>query len=147
MAYTDASGGDAYFATRVGSDAWDTAETTDKDKALGHATRIINSLNYQGQKADPAQEDAFPRHGQEDVPSSIIFACCEIALALLDGINPELELENLSLNATNYANVKSTYNRDQLPEHTLAGVPSSTAWRHLKPWLHDNRSMNMVRAN
>jgi hypothetical protein len=147
MAYIDASGGDAYMATRVGSDAWDEAETADKDKALGHATRIIDNLNYLGMKAVADQENAFPRHGQTDVPSDVLNACCEIALALLDGVNPELELENLSQVASGYANVKTTFNRDSLPEHILAGVPSSTAWRYLKPWLQDNRSVNMIRVS
>ena len=144
MAYTDA--GTDYFATRVGSDAWDSAENTDRDKALGHATRIIDSLNFLGQKLDAGQENAFPRFGQTDVPNDIIFACCEIALALLDGINPEFELENLSQTSTKYANVSTTFNRDSLPEHILAGVPSSTAWRYLKPWLQDNRNVTLVRV-
>jgi len=145
MAYADASGGDTYFAARIGSDAWDNSETVDKDKALAHATRIIDTLSFLGSKAESSQENQFPRYGQSDVPTSIIYACCEIALALLDGINPELELENLSQISSGYANVKSTFNRDQLPEHILAGVPSSTAWRLLKPWLVDNRSIVMIR--
>lgn len=147
MSYTDAGGGDAYFATRVGSDAWDSAETTDKDKALAHATRIIDNLNFVGTKADATQENQFPRYGQTDVPNDIIMACCEIALALLDGVNPELEFENLMQTASGYANVKSTFNRDQLPEHILAGVPSVTAWGYLKPWLTDNRNLRLIRAN
>lgn len=147
MTYTDVSGGDAYFSTRVGSDAWDEAETADKEKALGHATRIIDNLNFLGTKAVETQDNAFPRYGQTDVPTDIVNACCEIALALLDGINPELELENLMQTASGYANVKSTFNRDQLPEHILAGVPSSTAWLYIKPWLKDNRSVNMIRES
>lgn len=144
--YTDPGTGDIYFATRMGSDSWDTAEVEDKTKALGHATMIIDNLNYLGTKLDETQENAFPRFGQTDVPNDIVVACCEIALSLLDGINPELELENLMQTHSGYANVKSTYNRDQLPEHILAGVPSSTAWRYLKPWLTDNRSIVMNRV-
>lgn len=147
MSYTDASGGDAYFATRVGSAAWDDSETADKEKALAHATRIIDNLNFLGIKLDDTQENAFPRHGQTDVPTDIINACCEIALSLLDGVDIELELENLSATSSGYANVKTTFNRDTLPEHILAGVPSSTAWRYLKPWLQDNRSVTLVRVS
>lgn len=145
--YTDSGTATEYFATRVGSDAWDEAESTDKDKALAHATRIIDALNFLGQKLDPTQENAFPRFGQTEVPADIINACCEIAYALLDGINPELELENLSQTMTNYASVKTTFNRDVLPEHIVAGVPSSVAWRYLKPWLQDSRSIKTVRAS
>jgi hypothetical protein len=147
ISYADVSTGDAYFSTRTGSDAWDDAESADKEKALNHATRIVDTLNFVGIKADSTQENQFPRHGQTDVPDDIIFATCEIALALLDGVNPELELENLSQTNSGYANVKTTFNRDQLPEHILAGVPSSTAWRHLKPWLHDNRNLKLIRAS
>lgn len=145
--YADASTADAYFATRVGSDAWDDAEPTNRDKALAHATRIIDALNIVGVKADSTQENQFPRHGQIDVPEDIIFATCEIALALLDGVNPELELENLSQTASGYANVKTTFDRSQLSEHILAGVPSSAAWRYIKPWLVDNRSIGLTRAS
>lgn len=144
MAYTDL--GTDYFTTRMGSEAWDNAEDTDKTKALGHATKIIDNLNYLGQKLETDQENQFPRYGQTDVPSDIVNACCEIALALLDGVNPELEFENLMQTHSGYANVKSTYNRDQLPEHILAGVPSVTAWRYLKPWLADSRSIIMNRV-
>ena len=145
--YADTGGGDAYFATRVGSDAWDEAEVTDKTKALGHATRIIDSLSFMGQKLDPTQENAFPRFGQTDIPEDVLNACYEIAIALLDGINPDLEFENLSQTSTHYANVKTTFNRDTLPEHTVAGVPSPVAWRLLKPWLYDNRSVSTIRAS
>lgn len=145
--YTDPGTGDIYFATRMGSDAWDNADTVDKTKALGHATMIIDNLNFLGEKLDSTQENQFPRYGQTDTPTDIINACCEIALALLDGINPELEYENLMQTHAGYANVKSTYTRDQLPEHILAGVPSSTAWRFLKPWLADSRSIDMNRVS
>jgi hypothetical protein len=36
--------GDAYHATRLRSDAWDDADTIDKEKALIQATRILNRL-------------------------------------------------------------------------------------------------------
>lgn len=142
--YVDASGGDEYFASRVGSDAWDDSEPSDKEKALGHATKIIDRLNYAGTPA--TADNAFPRTGYEDVPTEIKDACCEIALALLDGINPELELENLMQVQSGYANLKTTFDRSQLPEHILAGVPSSTAWRLLKPWIVDSRSLKLTRV-
>lgn len=147
MSYIDESGAQDYFATRVGADAWDYSDSAQREKALAHATRIIDNLNLKGQKSTADQDNEFPRLGQSDVPIDITNACCEIALSLLDGVNIELELENLSLVNQAYANVKSTYDRSSLPEHILAGVPSSTAWRFLKPYVIDGRNFNMIRVS
>lgn len=146
-AYCTQTEAETYLASKLDSGDWDEADQTRKNKALLQATKIINSLNYAGELADEDQENEFPRDDDEEVPQSIKDACVEIALALLKGIDPEKEFEALSFTGQVYANVRTTYDRSQLPEHLLAGVPSITAWRFLKPYLRDMRNIKVCRAS
>ena len=136
-----------YFSERLNTDAWDDAVTGDKTKALAQATKIIDRLNFLGELADEDQDNQFPRDNDTEVPNDIKYACCEIALALLDGVDPEIEFENLSMVAQGYGNVKSTYDREIPAAHILAGVPSVTAWRYLSPYLRDPYSITLRRVN
>jgi len=157
----------AYFDERLHEVAWSEASQGDREKALIKATRIIDRLNFRGEKtpvyellqtdpeacsADIAAANAtqalqFPRGGDTDVPTSIKIACYEITYALLDGIDPELELENLGVTSHGYASVRSTYNRQQNPmEHISAGVPSVEAWRYLVPFLRNPAQLRINRV-
>lgn len=161
----------AYFLTRLHSDAWENASAGDQTKALYTATRIIDRLNYKGYKhtvylileaaeeyddvaqadrrvAEVAQALEFPRDADTIVPEDIETACFEIALALLDGVDPDTELENLGVTNQSYSGVKTAYNRDQQPiEHLIHGIPSAMAWRILKPFLRDGRAVITARVN
>jgi hypothetical protein len=161
----------AYFLTRLHSEAWDNSTAGNQTKALYTATRCIDRLNYKGYKhtvylvleaadeyedvewsarctAELAQALEFPRDSDTTVPEDIEIACYEIAFALLDGVDPDLELENLGVTSQGYGGVKTAYNRDQQPiEHLLHGIPSAMAWRILKPFLRDGRSISTVRIN
>lgn len=137
----------AIFDERLNTDAWDDATESNKTKALAMATKIINQLNFIGDKVDDDQANEFPRGEDTEAPDDILNACAEIALALLDGVNPEMELEALSIEQMNIDAIKSTYDRSNLPEHIIAGIPSSTAWRYLKPYLRDNRSVDLHRVS
>ncbi len=166
--YGSIAGGDAYFATRLHSDAWDNASPSDKQKALYTATRYMDRLNYKGQKhtvyelmeanedatdaeiraAEASQELEFPRDADTITPADIELACYEIAFALLDGVDPDIELENLGVQTQSYAGVKTAYNRDQQPiEHLIHGIPSALAWRILKPYLRDGRHLRLDRVD
>jgi hypothetical protein len=140
----------AYFDTRLHTDAWDELGDGDdavitKNKALAHATRIIDRLEYSGTPLTPSNK--FPQIDQSEVPTYVLEACYEIVLSLLDGIDPDLELSNLAQVSTQYANIKSTRDSNQTLEHILAGVPSQTAWRLLRPYLADSRSVTLVRGS
>ena len=90
----------------------------------------------------------FPRGADTEVPEAIRVASYEIAYALLDGKDPELELENLAVNAMGYGAVKTSYERSQLPiEHIINLVPSSVAWRLLKPFLRDSDALKLLRLS
>jgi len=155
-----------YFGTRLHTTAWDYASATDQQKALYMSTRYVDRLNYKGNKAtvytlllanekataaeirvaEASQELEFPRGTDTSVPTDIEIACYEIALALLDGVDPDIELENLGVLTYSYAGVKTAYNRDQQPiEHLIHGIPSPLAWRYLKPFLRDGCGYRLAR--
>jgi len=159
---------DTYFANRLHETAWTDASANDRRKALIAARGIIDGLNYKGNKASvytllqanpSASQDAiraaevsqsleFPRGVDTEVPEAIRIAEYEIAYALLDGKDPELELENLAVSAMGYGAVKTSYERSQLPiEHIVNLVPSSVAWRLLKPFLRDSDAIKLSRLS
>jgi len=159
---------DEYFANRLHETAWTEASANDRRKALIAARGIIDALNYKGTKAsvytllqanpsasqdeiraaEASQALEFPRGADTVVPEAVRVASYEIAYALLDGKDPEVELENLAVNAMGYGAVKTSYERSQLPiEHTIHLVPSSAAWRLLKPFLRDSDALKLSRLS
>ena len=136
-----------YFNTRLHTQPWDYAIDDEKTKALAMASKIIDRLNYEGEKTDEAQVNQFPRDADIAVPQDIMDATTEIALSLLDGVDPELEFENLAMITQQYGTIKSTYDRSINQEYKMAGVPSMTAWRMLKPYLRDSQGIDLNRVS
>lgn len=157
-----------YFDFRLFEQAWSAAESTDRPKALWAATLIVDTLNYKGLKntvyelleadadatdveirvAEEAQPLEFPRGADTEVPEIIRKATYEIAHSLLDGKDPELELENLGIVSQGYASVRTSYSRNQVPlEHIINGVPATQAWRWLKPFLRDDDAIKLARIS
>jgi hypothetical protein len=145
MQYTTEIEGNAIAEGYIHTVPWDIATSPLRNKGLKQATKIIDSLNILGEKKDENQVLQFPRKEDDDVPNEIKEACWVIALALLDGVDPEIEFENLQMVAQGYANTRSTYDRSLPAEHLLAGVPSITAWRLLKPFLRDKNEITLLR--
>lgn len=157
-----------YFDNRLHERAWYGASVSDRPKALIAATRIIDALNFKGYKntvyllleADPdatddeiyeqeaAQALEFPRGADTEVPEAIRIACYELAHTLLDGKDPEIELENLGITSQGYESVRTTYSRNQVPiEHILNGVPNALAWRLIRPFLRDEDAVKLARIS
>jgi hypothetical protein len=157
-----------YFDHRLHEVAWSEATEDDRGRALYAATRIIDTLNFKGKKAtvytlldgDPdatdeeireaeaAQTLEFPRGADTEVPNDILIACYEIAHSLLDGKDPELELENLGISSQGISSVRTTYNRSQVPiEHIINGVPNALAWRMIRPFLRDDDAVKLIRVS
>jgi len=166
--YGSISEANDYFEMRLHSPAWLRSLVADRPKALWAATLIIDAMNYKGNKstvytlleadsnatvaeiraAEAAQALEFPRGADTTVPVDIRKASYEIAYALLDGKDPELELENLGITSQGYASVRTTYSRNQVPiEHIINGVPSPQAWRWLKPFLRDDDAIKLSRVS
>lgn len=159
-----------YFSYRLHEYIWTSASDTDKRNALIAATRAIDSLNYKGWKAavnnlpDSAssaevaaaylsQPLEFPRgseQGQSDtaVPDDIVRACYEIAYSLLSGKDPEQELDALMVSSQAYAQVRTSYDRGQLPiESVINMIPSNIAYNLLQPFLRDAATIGISRIS
>jgi len=137
----------AYFNDRLNVAPWINSIADDHRRALATATKIIDRLNFLGSKTDPLQENQFPRADDILIPNDIKYASAEIALALLDGVDPELEFENLFLKSQGYSSIRATYDKDPPAYNIAAGIPSVTAWRYLVPYLRDPHEVTMIRIN
>lgn len=146
MSYSTEVEGDTYFALKLNASTWDDATSGDKVKALSEATLIIDKLDFSGAVTTEGQANEFPRDEATVVPDAIKNANNEIAYALLDGIDPNIEYENLKMISQGYANVRSTYDRRDAQPHVLAGIPSVVAWQFLMPYLNDPREIILQRV-
>lgn len=170
--YGSIGGAQEYFSTRLHSDLWDTVSLEDRQKALHSATRRIDRLSFVGEKhtaylerqnsddpknpteseleaiiaAGATQELKFPRGKDTVVPKDIEIACYEIAFALLDGKDPEKDLEDLATISQGYSSVRRTRDRSFVHEHLNAGIPSHLAWSFLKPYLRDSQNLRVNRV-
>jgi hypothetical protein len=160
-AYVTVAEAGIYFQSKLQTAAWDKASFDMQQKALYESTRIIDSLKLTGCKADRDQVLRFPRMHQlaEDtdpesetygeliptVPTDVKEACCEIALALLQGVDPTHEYNLLSRQVHGYATTRQQKDTTLLEPHILAGVPSLEAWKFLVKYLRDFNGVNLVR--
>jgi hypothetical protein len=136
-----------YFNTRLHADAWDCATDTDRLKALYTATRAIERLKFIGCKTADDQDLHFPIDGATTVPTEIQYATAELALALLDGADPELEREKLDMQSQGYGQVRSMYDRSNRPPHIMAGIVSFQAWNLLAKYLADPHAIRLNRIS
>lgn len=136
---------DEYFYAHPQYAVWNDETRENKWRFLVAATRIVERLNYVGQKASSLQSLQFPRTGSTEVPVPIVQAVYEIALKFAEGFDPDTEARNLSVQAQGYAGSRTDYNRDFVPDHMRAGVPSHGAWLLLCPYLRDPYAVNLVR--
>lgn len=149
--YADETYADAYLAQRLGVEAWDNAASGDKPKALAEATRLIDLVPLVGVKQDDEQVREFPRDVDdgEEVPTEIQDACCEVALALLQGRT----LDQLSASigvaseSTGDASVSYTGERGGLAlVDESYGLPSPTAASLMAPWIADRSEIDLTRV-
>ena len=147
-AYMTVAEADTYMDTyRLITSAWDAATEASKTKSLAIATRMIDQLAFDGDKADADQAQQFPRGSDTSVPTEIKEACAECAYSLLDGVDIELEYDNIRANTMGFANVRSSQNSSMVPEHKVAGIPSLIAWLLLKPYLRTGGSVSLMRTS
>lgn len=146
--YADVTFGDAYFATQRAARAapWLNATTRDKAASTDEATRLIDMLNFAGHKFDesttagePSQVNQFPRGTDSAVPNDVRVACCELALKLLDDVDVDFEVENLSRASQGIGDARTTRDTSAPQDHVRAGIPSIRAWQLLYPFLVDPR--------
>jgi hypothetical protein len=98
--------------------------------------------------AEASQPLEFPRGDDTVVPEAIRIACYEIAYSLLDGKDPEIELENLGVESYGYSSARTSFSRTQMPvEHIVNMVPSAIAFRLLRPFLRDEQAIKLSRIS
>ena len=134
-----------YFNERLNVQSWDEAEDDDKNRALIMATTAIDHLNFTGGKTDEDQVLQFPRYDDSSVPTEIEQATYECALALLDGVDIELEKETMNLTEQRIGGVKVGYDSIVPAEHIIAGIPSYKAWIFLRPFLRAPDDVELFR--
>lgn len=150
--FSSTADGDTYFATRLYSAAWVNATTQNKTNALTQATNIINKFAYVGNKTVKTQANEWPRNyvlisnvllDSAVVPNDIIIAQFEIAISLLQGIDPEKEIRGTRIVSRGLASVRATYDTHHISDHLLNGVPSAAAWDYLSPYFDRTSSGNV----
>jgi len=148
MIYLSLASANTYFnEERLVTAAWNAATDPEKLKAIKESTRRIDRLNFRGTKTATTQQRQFPRDGDVVVPQDIMRACAEIAYALLDGVDPDREANNLVVTAEGFSSVRTNYNRDFTPDYIRAGIPTQTAWNYLSPYLIDPRNIDVGRIS
>lgn len=132
---------DNYFASMLEGQKWAYTTRQRKLAALVSATKAIDRLNFVGDKADCDQYLQFPRGTDTIVPVDIEQASYELAIALLKGVDPNTERDNLTMTVQGYGNLRSEHDRSIVPPYIVAGIPSATAWNLLLPYLCERRGI------
>ena len=145
--YADLTFAATYFEGRYPSDAWDNVANEVRTKVLIHGTRLIDQLNFAGDKYDEDQENEFPRGDNPDVPDAIKKANCELAYALLEGLDPELESESAFQTASVFDVIRINRQQSLIPTRILHGIISQAAWNYLRPYLRDPSSITLSRSS
>jgi hypothetical protein len=145
--FTTVTEANAYMATKLESETWTSATTDRRSVALIEATRLINRLRFSGVRTSTSQTLQFPRNGETSIPDQVKWATVELALALLNGIDPETEIRNIGRTSDGFIAMKITYNRQAVPVHIAAGIVSKLAWDFIAPYLADPNSVALCRGS
>lgn len=149
-AYDTYTNANTYFANRLHIVAWTNSTQSQKTIALTEASARIDRLRFKGEKVESTQDLEFPRNNDDDELidyGDIKIACYEVAFSLLDGVDPDLELENLAVSAGGISSARTTYDRGEVPEHFAAGIPSAYAWTFLRPFLRPSGTIKIRRVS
>lgn len=146
-AYVTVQEADDYFASKLDRSIWEIANEDQKQHSINQASEILEELNYAGDKAEDDQPLEFPRGIDTIIPKNMKKACCLIAYALLDGRDPEIEIELIGQTQSSVGNIRGRYDRTFIQEATVYGVPSYQAWRLIKPFLRDSNQVTLNRVS
>lgn len=129
--YINLTEANEYFSSRLHADAWAEAADADKEKALAMATKAIDRQPLKGRKTDLAQEMAFPRYPDTEIPAAVKEACCEEALAILESGNSQRrKLQQEGVQSFSLGNMSEAY-----AAGAGRGLLSQEAKELLRPWL------------
>lgn len=151
--YADRTYGDLYFGERLGAEAWDNADDATKDKALKQATLGIDQLSLVGYKCDEDQAREFPRTVDDcdsgDIPDAVSMACCEVAIAYLEGKTPAKLDKSKGKAAEQVGDASVTFEGGRGAAGAYDdydGLPSRLAAQLLAPWIADEKEIDLTRV-
>ena len=126
---------DTYLESVMITEPWDLSTDTLRTKAIKAAQKIIEALNTVDILVD----------GE---PVALIKdATVEIALKLLDGVDPETELYNYTIKEMEFDRLKQTNKSGETPLHVIAGVPSVIAFNILRRFMPDITTVRLSRTD
>lgn len=148
--YADTAYANAYMEERIEASEWSAASMTNdlKDKYLKFATRYIDTLPFIGDKTDVDQVRQFPRNGDSAIPTEVMDACCEAALAMIKGNSIENLQKKAGIVSESVGDASVSYNDNgaqQLMEDNF-GTISPMVYRLLAGWLRDPDVFPMERV-
>jgi hypothetical protein len=132
--YSTLEDADFYLESVLNTEAWDLSNDKLRTKALGQATKIIQSLNV----------PTFVSYNE--VPDDIKAATVEIALKLLDGVDPEAEYKAATVKSMSFDKISQTNMVKEVPLHIIAGVPSVSAFNILRRYMPDLTTVRLART-
>jgi hypothetical protein len=156
--FVDLPAANLYFATRIDTDAWDTAVDNDKEKALMTASMLLNDFPYIGVAVSDSQALTWPRSGavyldpamgrlitisEAEYPKRLVRATCELAMHIL--LN-----ENLMDNTEQtFESIKvgSIQLSDSASDFKPVPVIPSIIKKIIRPLLNSKGSTSWWRAN
>ena len=126
---------DIYLESVMNTEPWDLSTDMLRTKAIKAAQKIIESLSLTGTIVDG------------EPVAAIKDATVEIALRLLDGIDPETESYNHTIKELEFDRLKQTNKSGATPLHVIAGVPSITAFNILRRFMPDITTVRLSRTD
>ena len=145
--YVTTDEADTYFETRFQSEEWEDADSDTKIRVLATSTKLMDNLNYFGTKTESSQELQFPRNGQTTIPTRVKEACYEISYALLEGRDPDYDIENINVSGSRFGSASVSRDPENIPLHVVAGIPSIRAWNLLRPYLNNSQTLRIERIS
>lgn len=150
--YADLAFATAYFADRLGSDAWtNAADDATRTKALKQATLAIDQVPFVNEKCDEDQAREFPRTDECDdgIPNEVSMACCEVAIAYLEGKTPSKLDKSAGRSSESVGDAAVAYEggRGKAGAYDeFGGLPSRAAAQYLAPWMADDNGIDLTRV-
>lgn len=146
--YVDLIFANLYFQNeRLGSELWFEEGSENRERALTQATRLMDTLNYHGCRTDSNQENEFPRNADTEIPKVIKQACCEIAFALLDGRDVEMDAEQTDATAASFGGGTVRVDPDIVNQAKIHSIPSASAWALIRPYLRAGDTITLSRVS
>jgi hypothetical protein len=140
-----------YFSGRLNADAWNEANTLDKEKSLITASGVMDTFQYSGVAVSDSQPRAFPRTGSyyssrlgkdviypvEGAPLEIKNATCEMSLHLFnneDLLNETSSVDELVVGKIELKGLKDSEKfpssiYDSIKYLVLSGGGGNSWWR------------------